>query len=622
MSTEDNPIGNPSKAKIANKVPTNEEILKLIQQLNAFFTSSTGKCPKFLQSSWEELRDYVNKNETPRRASAQVLEQTQKLLEVFSNDNSTQTEKLGALEAYKEALLRNKTNRRLWKASKILLRIGIGILILASAALLLTTVATLVLASGPVLPALLALTLGLAAKFSVLASIIMLATGLPLIAALILKINDTFAIIPGALANASEKVAKAAIAHIQDLSVKVDPTNIDEQEVAPKLLQIFFAAQATSETPILKLKKGQIYGKPGHQFKLTHAVMIVPPKGVGDQWRYLVIANDAKTKNKNNPSETSAKQFYKKRRILGKGAFGKVYQVAGEISLENEAATYKEFKKGRKLAIKKQAFANEEELEDIVREDGILAQLPRLGFIGSWDIKTKKNRKNRWEERYHTQHYGASNKLSGRTLEDVLKLNLDTDQIIALALLLLEQLPKQVHKNRIIHHDIKPENVMVKLEKDGAPREALYFDMGLARFKGEKHVPGGTPNYVAPEIALSLNQEEKTAEATATADLFAVKLMILQLFKAKLLPFLKHKDKSVNFEDRARGSCPINNSTLFENINDLTDSHKKIIIDSFLNEVMYNPSLPRWEKNIKPMKLIKSFFRLFSKSKRNLKHLF
>jgi serine/threonine protein kinase len=64
------------------------------------------------------------------------------------------------------------------------------------------------------------------------------------------------------------------------------------------------------------------------------------------------------------------------------------------------------------------------------------------------------------------------------------------------------QVIEDLHSNKIIHHDIKPSNIMLqKLDND---HEIMLIDFGLAcSFEDDEVLnrhAAGTPGYIAPEL--------------------------------------------------------------------------------------------------------------------------
>lgn len=59
---------------------------------------------------------------------------------------------------------------------------------------------------------------------------------------------------------------------------------------------------------------------------------------------------------------------------------------------------------------------------------------------------------------------------------------------------------EHMRQKRILHRDIKLENIMIRLNKDGT-KDYVFTDFGLACWMGEKNLlfeRCGTPGYIAP----------------------------------------------------------------------------------------------------------------------------
>jgi len=86
-----------------------------------------------------------------------------------------------------------------------------------------------------------------------------------------------------------------------------------------------------------------------------------------------------------------------------------------------------------------------------------------------------------------------------------------------------------LHDGRIIHRDITPGNVMVRMGKDGRIQTKL-IDFGSARLPGERDVdrpgPVGTPQYMAPE-------QVHGRGATFSTDVYALGALLYEMLAGK-----------------------------------------------------------------------------------------
>jgi len=88
-----------------------------------------------------------------------------------------------------------------------------------------------------------------------------------------------------------------------------------------------------------------------------------------------------------------------------------------------------------------------------------------------------------------------------------------------------------LHSKKIIHLDIKPENVLISNSK-----KFKLADLGLARLvtKLDGNVPEGDSRYLAPEL---LNEDPAALVPDLTkADIFSLGIMIYELMRNKPLP--------------------------------------------------------------------------------------
>ena len=88
------------------------------------------------------------------------------------------------------------------------------------------------------------------------------------------------------------------------------------------------------------------------------------------------------------------------------------------------------------------------------------------------------------------------------------------------------------HKNKVIHRDIKPDNILVDEDCN-----IKVLDFGIAQFYDDQHIPGerttqgtvmGTYSYMSPE------QKQSADAVTARSDLYSVGVLMYKLFTGKL----------------------------------------------------------------------------------------
>jgi len=175
---------------------------------------------------------------------------------------------------------------------------------------------------------------------------------------------------------------------------------------------------------------------------------------------------------------------------LGKGAAAQVVKGGGEL-IPQQKDGFLKFKKIKKWAVKYIHKSHTEDRKNNVKNEVIITNKAGLKMRQPVYFEEKKERS-----------YLIMNRLTGRTLSDVLKDDEDnekiltTDQRILLAKNMLEALVK-LGKKDIVHLDFHSENIMVNTETG----EVTIFDFGLSKEKDRESVGtiGGTLAYASPE---------------------------------------------------------------------------------------------------------------------------
>jgi serine/threonine protein kinase len=189
---------------------------------------------------------------------------------------------------------------------------------------------------------------------------------------------------------------------------------------------------------------------------------------------------------------------YKISSKLGEGGFGEVYKaydshlkqtLAIKILPDNEAAAQ----------------------ETLTREFKTLSQLQHPNLVRVFDYGILPP---------HTPYF-TMELIDGQNLREFLR---DKTNIFAIPTIIRQVLEalSYLHKNRILHGDIKPENIVITEDKQHEI-ETKLLDFGLAMSLGdERKLMSGTLRYLAPEILL-----HGTPNAPAT-DLYALGVSLVE----------------------------------------------------------------------------------------------
>lgn len=179
---------------------------------------------------------------------------------------------------------------------------------------------------------------------------------------------------------------------------------------------------------------------------------------------------------------------------LGQGGFGKVYLAKEGVS-------------GRLVAIKELISTNKLEQEDIIHEIEIVSKFDHPNIVNY----------------YH--HFWSEDKLflvmeycSGGSLRDKLR-NTEINASAALAhIQILSSCLRAVHKKGIIHHDIKPDNIL--FSRNGVIKVS---DFGVAN----KDI--GTRSYMSPEVF----SWDSNTKKDPRVDIYALGVTLMELLTGK-----------------------------------------------------------------------------------------
>lgn len=169
---------------------------------------------------------------------------------------------------------------------------------------------------------------------------------------------------------------------------------------------------------------------------------------------------------------------------LGRGGMGIVY-LSHQISLDREAA----------LKVLSSTYANNAEfVVGFIKEARAAAKLNHPHIVQAYAVGEDEG-----------LYYFAMENIDGTTMKQILdkKKIIPVDEAVQIIQQIAEALDYAWAEQRLIHRDIKPDNIM--LTKNG---KAKLADLGLARVAGEKDDMEsedevmGTPQYISPEALL------------------------------------------------------------------------------------------------------------------------
>ena len=206
---------------------------------------------------------------------------------------------------------------------------------------------------------------------------------------------------------------------------------------------------------------------------------------------------------------------YRVERLLGEGGMGQVYAAKQPVI-------------GKRVAIKilKTAFSNDAEL--VRRFLGEARAVNKIGHPNIIDIFS-------FGQLPDGRQYFVMEFLEGETLgERILREPLETEESQRLLLQACNAL-EAAHRERVVHRDLKPDNLWIARPKHGQSFIKV-LDFGIAKLietemvnVTQTGVTMGTPMYMSPEQCIGQNVDHRT-------DIYAMGAMLYQVFAGRL-PF-------------------------------------------------------------------------------------
>ena len=183
-------------------------------------------------------------------------------------------------------------------------------------------------------------------------------------------------------------------------------------------------------------------------------------------------------------SDTSLREKYECVRQLGKGGYGKVFEVRNKIT-------------GDLYACKKLSKLNIDDLERFKREIDILIKMDHPNIIKLFEVFEAPNSLYLIME--ECKGGELFDKISERAENNELYSEKDAAEIMRQVMSAIQY----CHNNGICHRDLKPENLLFLKKEDEKNNPLKIIDFGLSRktLNAEKFTTKvGTPYYISPEI--------------------------------------------------------------------------------------------------------------------------
>ena len=187
----------------------------------------------------------------------------------------------------------------------------------------------------------------------------------------------------------------------------------------------------------------------------------------------------------------SLKETYECTKQLGKGGYGKVYQVRNKIT-------------GKMFACKKLSKLNINNLVKFEREINILMKTDHPNIIKLYEVFQSPNSLYLIMEECH------GGELFDRIMHHIENQEMYSEKEAAEIIQQVMSAIEYCHNNGIVHRDLKPENLLYLKKGDEKNNPLKIIDFGLSRTLDQKVLSSkvGTAYYVSPEI-LAGNYNEK-----------------------------------------------------------------------------------------------------------------
>jgi serine/threonine protein kinase len=225
------------------------------------------------------------------------------------------------------------------------------------------------------------------------------------------------------------------------------------------------------------------------------------------------VSNDEPTAPASAGDETPSSLFagrYRIERVIGQGAFGRVY-LAFDTRLRRNVAI-KELLAARHTT---EGFLYEQYLERFQREARAagVVQHPNIVAVRELAIDADEN------------HYLMMEYVDGTDLRDLLAHvgTLPVERAISITLEVARAL-EAVHEQDIVHRDLKPANIM--LTRRGVTKVA---DFGVAQVGSESHRTQIGANHPGTPIYMSPEQASSTGYLDGRSDLYSLGLILYEM---------------------------------------------------------------------------------------------